>query len=167
MTTREFWNITLDNETAHKVINVRYEFIPYTEIRYEIIDGYADGIKNKLSFRDSEENPDRCIIEFALPIQDIAGHPYAKNSYVYQDLWFYLRMQNAQFLENTPFTKFAIGQNCINCTKGKLIIARIGNSTEIDNYKLVGEQFECNLCGHQHYNNFIFLRDGIVTHTRP
>jgi hypothetical protein len=163
ITTREFWNITLDSQTTHKVISVRYEFIPYSEIRYEILEGYAEGIKNKLSFRDSVENPEGCIIELALPILDIAGHPYTKNSMVYQDLWFYLKMKNMEFLEKMPFTMFALGQKCINCKKGKLIIARLGNSTELQNYKIVGEQFECDVCSHRHYNNFIFSRDGVNT----
>jgi hypothetical protein len=161
ITTKEFWNITLDKNMDHVVLDVRYELIPNTAISYEILGRYASGIKNRISFLDLKDNTDRIIIELALPILDTPGHPYAKNSFVYQDLWFYLRMQNAEFLENTPFTKFAVGQNCINCKEGKLIINRPGNSTEIDNYKLVGEQFECDLCHHRHYNNYIFSRDGV------
>ncbi len=159
--TKEFWNISLNKDTDHVIVDVRYELIPNTVISYEILSGYADGIKNTISFFDLKDSTDRTMIEFALPILDITGHPYAKNSLVYQDLWFYLRMQNAEFLENTPFTKFAVGQDCLNCRDGKLIINRLGDSTEIHNYKLVGEQFECDLCRHKHYNKYTFLNDGV------
>jgi hypothetical protein len=56
LTTKEFWNITLDRQTAHKIITVRSEFIPSTEIRYEILEGNAEGIKNKITFEDSRKS---------------------------------------------------------------------------------------------------------------
>jgi hypothetical protein len=125
------------------------------------LEGYAEGIKNKITFEDSPENPNGCRIGFALPILDMSGHPYTRSSQVYQDLWLYLKIRNMEFLERTPFTLFAIGQKCIICKEGNLIITRLGHSNEIENTKIVGEQFECDSCGHRHHNKFFFSRDGI------
>jgi hypothetical protein len=60
ITTKEFWNISLDKDVDHVLIKVRYELIPYTEIRYEIMEANLArliGIKNRMKFSDLQDNP--------------------------------------------------------------------------------------------------------------
>lgn len=153
VTTREFWNIALDEDVDHVLITVRYELTPFTEIRYEIMSGYMTGIKNSMKFSDLENDPNKSVIDFALPILDSTGHPWGgKRNPVYDNLWLYLRIQNAQHLEGKKI-KFAIGLTCSVCKKGKLG-TRLGGSTEIGNHKLIDEQFECDMC-HQIFKNYL------------
>lgn len=153
VTTKEFWNIALDNDVDHVLITVRYELIPFTEIRYEIMSGYKTGIKNSMKFSDLESNPNKSVIEFALPILDITGHPYVSRSPVYRDLGMYLRMQDAICMENLQVFRFRVGQTCSKCKKG-ILGALPGELTGTGNHNLTSENFECDHC-HEVFKNYL------------
>ena len=57
--TREFWNLSIDNNTDHIVLYVKYNFILLTEILYEIVDSSYEkliGIKNHVLLEEREDN---------------------------------------------------------------------------------------------------------------
>jgi hypothetical protein len=164
ITTKEFWNISLDNDVDHVSIKVCYELIPFTEIRYEIIEGNLArliGIKNRMKFSDLQGNPDsNLVIEIAMPILDITGHPNVSKSSVYQDLEMYLTIQDSICIHNKQDSRFAVGQTCSICKKG-ILGGRGGGGVEVDNHKLTDEQFECDSC-HQVFKNYLSVSKDTV-----
>jgi hypothetical protein len=163
VTTKEFWNISLDNEIYHALITVRYELIPFTEIRYEIIEGNLArliGIKNRMKFSDLQDKPDFIVVEIAMPILDITGHPNVSKSSVYQDLGMYLTIQDSICIHNNQDSKFAVGQTCSICNRGKLG-ALPGEITEKRNHKLTAEIFECGSC-RQVFKNYLSVSKDTV-----
>ena len=163
VTTREFWN--MDTEIDHVLITVCYELIPFIEIRYEIMEANLAnlvGIKNSMKFSDLESDPNKSLVELALPILDINGHPWSgKRNAAYDNVWLYLRLQNTQHLGGLKISKFGIGQVCSECKKGKLG-ARLGGGYEVGNHKLIDEQFECDEC-HKVFKNYLSVsRDNVI-----
>lgn len=158
ITTKEFWN--MDTDVDHVLITVCYELIPFTEIRYEITSGYMTGVKNSMKFSDLESDSNKSLLELALPILDVNSHPWGgKRNPVYDNLWLYLRIQNAQHLEGLRIG-FTLGQTCSKCKNGKLG-ARGGGGSEVGNHKLTDEQFECDSC-HKVFKNYLSISTDTV-----
>lgn len=149
VTTREFWSISLGMDVDHVLITVRYKLIPFTEISYEIIDAtlaWVIGISNSMRFSDLEGNPNsNLVIEIAMPILDITGHPNAIKSSVYEDLELYLTIQDSLCISNNQDTKPAVGQTCHLCNEG-ILYSLPGDITENRNHKLTAENFQCDTC---------------------
>lgn len=164
VTTKEFWNISLDNDVDHVSIKVRYELNPFTEIRYEIMEANLArlvGIKNSMKFSDLQNNPDfNLVVEIAMPILDITGHPNVSKSTVYQDLGMYLTSQDSICIRNNQGSRFAVGQTCSICKKG-ILGGRGGGGIEVGNHKLTDEQFECDSCG-QVFKNYLSVSKDTV-----
>lgn len=86
------------------------------------------------------------IIEIAMPILDITGHPSVSKSSVYQDLEMYLTIQDSFCISNNQDARPAVGQSCPLCKKGTLS-ALPGERTESSvNHSLTSENFECDTC---------------------
>jgi hypothetical protein len=120
------------------------ELIPFTSIRYEIMSGNKTGVKYGMKFSDLENNPDfNLVIEIAMPILDITGHPNVSKSSMYQDLETYL----------TLGCRYANGQTCSICKMG-ILGGRGRGCIEVGNHKLTDEQFECDSC-RQVFKNYL------------
>lgn len=146
ITTKEFWNVTLDSETDHALIEVRYHLTPNSEIKYEILKGNMSGVKNRIIFSDSKNQNYKSEIYFSLPVLDLTGHPLiGKGSSIYDNLLLYLRIQDAKHLEGKRGT-FEIGQICPRCNRGKLG-AKPGEIIGVNNNTKTVQRFQCDSCG--------------------
>lgn len=160
ITTKEFWNVTIDKDTAHVAIQVQYTFKGPTEIRYEILSGHMKGIKNRILLSDSQNEDYKSAVQLSLPILDMTGHPiYGNKSSVYQDLLLYFEIQDAQHLEN-KMINFQLGQKCPKCSTGKLG-AKPSDIMEVDNNKRTITSFECDTCGEIFKNIMMESRDTV------
>lgn len=160
ITTKEFWNVTIDRDTDHVIIQVQYTFTEPTEIKYEIISGHMKGIKNRIRISDSQNEEYKSLVELSLPILDMTGHPfYGNKSIIYQDLLLYFEIQDAQHLEK-KMINFQLGQKCPKCNTGRLG-AKPSDIMEVNNNKRTIMSFECDACGEVFKNIMMESRDTV------
>lgn len=160
ITTKEFWNVSLDRNTDHVAIEVSYDLIQNREIRYQIQAGNMKGIRNRMLFLSSTDKNYKSQVEFALPILDMTGHPISgKRSQVYDNLIVYLRTQDAINLENKMRT-YELGQICPKCKNGKLW-SRPGDIIGVQNNTRTILNFECDFCHEKFRHVTIVSRDKI------
>ena len=75
ITTSEFLNLNIDEETDHARIEVKYIIVPLQKLSFEIVAGYGKGMKSELTFRSDEYvNTNKSTnISARLPATEVSG----------------------------------------------------------------------------------------------
>ena len=155
LTSKEFWNISLDNDTDHVLIKVKYIFYPPTKISYEIIDGYnkAVGIKNYIKL--DKSNIGMCSVNYNNTFLDLVCYPphimrrNNSNQYLlqrYYDYIDYFIWQDCIHLEEKPIEGFKEGDICNQCKDGNLEVSPKAEDYSHDNYRRRIKVLKCNKC---------------------
>lgn len=161
LTTKEFWNLSIDGTTDHIIIEIYYKLYPQEKICYEFIGNYAKGFKNCIFF-EGEENQPSCVIDGNLPLLEIASlPPNSKQSELYLQISRYFKHQDTIHLENR-FLGHVVGQLCGKCKKGHLLPSGQRENTRRDTPERIVKRTDvtiesllCDYCGSKFENTFI------------
>ena len=147
--TKEFWNISINNDINHVVLRVNYALIPLTEIRYEIIESSYQkliGIKNHIMLEELEDNQTGLDANNVI-LDALCYPPHSQESEIYGELINYFTIKDCVYLENKPMEPFKEGQLCGRCLKGRLQPPRTKEIYEENGYKRKVTFWECSRCG--------------------
>jgi hypothetical protein len=163
--TRQFLNISLDENEDHLNVEVKYIFVPLTEIQY-VIKGYGETIiKNSMWFRgeDTVGKGYQCGVEINhVPLDLYCYPPHSMERDMigyneYSRMIEYLMEQDLQHLENKRLG-WRIGDPCKRCGKGTL---QLSAKKEVTRTRII-ETFRCDYCGSEFANQRVESHDTII-----
>jgi hypothetical protein len=156
--TKEFWNISINENIDHVILYVKYMFFPLTKIQYEITDSSYEksiGIKNVILLHELENNNQTGIKGNNALLDLVCFPPHSSKSDRYEELIHYFTVKDCIYLENKPMEPFKKGQLCTKCFRGRLQHPRIKENYEHNGYKRKITFWECNSCGFQYKGTHI------------
>jgi hypothetical protein len=149
--TKEFWNISINNDIDHVILYVNYTFFPSTGFQYEIRDSSCKksiGIKNGILL-EQRENNQTAINGNNVVLGVVCFPPHSQESQSYEELIDYFVVKDCIHLENKPIEPFREGQLCTKCYKDRLQAPRTKEIYEENGYKRKIVFWECDRCGFQ------------------
>jgi hypothetical protein len=165
ISTRQFLNVSLDENQDHVNVDVKYTFFPLKEIQYEI-EGYGENvIKNSIRFRNKDivGKAYQCAVEInhvPLDIMCYPPHSIERDMVGYNE---YARMidyfteQDLEPLENKRW-RWKVEDSCIKCGKGTL---QLTGEREDTGFRKI-EYFKCDYCASPFKNQRIETCDTLV-----
>lgn len=151
--------MTVNMNVDHITIKVKYDLIPYMEIKYDVIEGYGTGyVKGSLIFR---ERPDGLtqIEGNIVPVEVFAGLTKNPNDPLIQQMDSYFTWRDMRFLEGKPTPNFA-GDPCPLCKVGILTYSHKEQDGDIENPRLYQTKFFiCDKCGKIIKNYFVHANE--------
>jgi len=163
--TKEFWNIMIDENIDHVVLDVHYTLIPPKEIRYEITGGYpkAIGIKNALVLKETKEK--RIFVHQNNVLLDIICFPPHRIRYGdyhfqnYHDKINYFTIKDCIRLEGKPMEGFKEGQLCPKCKSGHLEKSAKKEDYQTKNFRRRVQFWICDICGKEFKHTMVETSD--------
>jgi hypothetical protein len=167
ITTKEFWNIMIQEDIDHVVLTVKYTFLPPEEIQYEIIDGYdkAIGVRNHILIRESKD--ERLFVDYNNVFLDVIcfpphriqyGHHYFRD---YHDKIHYFTIKDCIHLEKKPMEPFKEGELCSKCKKGHLEKSTKKEDFSENNFRRRTDIWICDTCGQEFKHYMVDTSDEI------
>jgi hypothetical protein len=167
ITTRQFLNISLDENNDHVNVVAKYTFFPEKEIKYEIMEGYGRGIENSIVFLDQDQvgKPYKCSVKINHIPLDLMYYPpprfeTSRRRDEYDRMLDYFLEQDLVPLEGKNWGGWKIGQICTICQKGTLQMTGEREETGIKQTDF----FRCDYCGHEFKNYKIETSSTIELH---
>jgi hypothetical protein len=160
--TKEFWNISINNEIDHVFLKVRYSFFCPNQIKYEIINGYekAIGIKNAILLTDRGNN-ETSIKGNNVLLDIISFPPHSIKSDRYQETIEYFRVQDCIHLEKKGIEYFKEGHICTKCKVGHLSAPITKEIYKKDNFERKMVFWKCDSCGFEFQEFTLGTNDGV------
>jgi hypothetical protein len=168
--TEEFLNLNLDKHRDHVSIEVDYHFDNPNKISFEITGNtFNKSIYGELAFAPQEfrYNKERgvgTVVSGTISVLAVISQPPgSKDSREYEQMLVYFGDRDRELLEGR-ISGYRAGQQCPNCTKGKLQFSGKKEHTETERrFPLTGQEVTievlvCDHCGNSYEYTLITLK---------
>lgn len=155
--TSEMWNAVL-GDLEYMKIKVKYIFTPYTEIKFEILDGYGKGNVNGIILNEALKNNVGARLAWT-PLEAIELM-YGENEPTLTTMAQYFNRRDVEIYEGRQ-VETKSGDPCPSCKVGKIFPTGKYEKTTKENESHSDRKFKCDKCGEIITHHEIGIQDKI------